>query len=100
MSRLKSLNEKSPHCLPTGKQRKTRENRVSQKARAKTGKIMSNKNELPELDLTALVASRICHDVVGPVGAIFNGLEVLEDDDDEQVKQYAMDVIAAATNSK
>ncbi len=60
---------------------------------------MSDNNELHELDLTALIASRICHDVVGPVGAIFNGLEVLEDDDDEQVKQYAMDVIRRNTKA-
>lgn len=60
---------------------------------------MSKMNELDDLDLAALVASRICHDVVGPVGAIFNGLEVLEDDDDEQVKQYAMDVIRRNTKN-
>lgn len=28
--------------------------------------------------LAALVASRICHDVIGPVGAISNGLELVE----------------------
>jgi len=60
---------------------------------------MSDIKHLSDLDLAALVASRICHDVVGPVGAIFNGLEVLEDDDDEQVKQYAMDVIRRNTKA-
>lgn len=60
---------------------------------------MSENNKLEELDFAALVSSRICHDVVGPVGAIFNGLEVLEDDDDEQVKQYAMDVIRRNTKA-
>ena len=35
------------------------------------------------LDLASLLASRICHDLVGPVGAIANGLEVLEEDDGE-----------------
>ena len=60
---------------------------------------MSENKELADLELAALVSSRICHDVVGPVGAIFNGLEVLEDDDDEQVKQYAMDVIRRNTKN-
>ena len=60
---------------------------------------MTKNNELEELDFAALISSRICHDVVGPVGAIFNGLEVLEDDDDEQVKQYAMDVIRRNTKA-
>ena len=60
---------------------------------------MSDINKLEEMDFAALISSRICHDVVGPVGAIFNGLEVLEDDDDEQVKQYAMDVIRRNTKA-
>ncbi len=30
------------------------------------------------LDLAALLCSRVCHDVISPVGAIVNGLEVLE----------------------
>ena len=60
---------------------------------------MSDIKDLDDLELAALISSRICHDVVGPVGAIFNGLEVLEDDDDEQVKQYAMDVIRRNTKA-
>lgn len=60
---------------------------------------MSKIKQLDDLELAALVSSRICHDVVGPVGAIFNGLEVLEDDDDEQVQQYAMDVIRRNTKN-
>lgn len=60
---------------------------------------MSVDKEISDLELAALVSSRICHDVVGPVGAIFNGLEVLEDDDDEQVQKYAMDVIRRNTKN-
>ncbi|EAB6718228.1 histidine phosphotransferase, partial [Salmonella enterica subsp. enterica] len=30
-------------------------------------------------DLAALLCSRICHDIISPVGAINNGLELLED---------------------
>jgi len=29
-------------------------------------------------ELTALIASRICHDLANPIGAIYNGLELLE----------------------
>lgn len=38
----------------------------------------TNGNSLAIADVEALV-SRLCHDLVGPVGAIRNGLEVLED---------------------
>ena len=30
-----------------------------------------------ELDLAALISSRICHDLISPIGAINNGLELL-----------------------
>jgi histidine phosphotransferase ChpT len=32
---------------------------------------------LNNLDLAALVSSRICHDFISPIGAINNGLELL-----------------------
>lgn len=48
---------------------------------------------IDDLELAALISSKICHDVIGPVGAIYNGLEVLDDDDDEQSRAYALEVI-------
>jgi len=45
------------------------------------------------LDLAALLCSRICHDLISPVGAIVNGLEVLEEDKDEETKTFALDLI-------
>ena len=35
-----------------------------------------------DLDFAALLVSRVCHDLVSPVGAVVNGLEVLEDETD------------------
>ena len=51
---------------------------------------MHELNHLSAVDLAALLCSRVCHDIISPVGAINNGLELLEDggaDDD------AMDLI-------
>jgi len=45
------------------------------------------------LDLAALLCSRVCHDLISPVGAIINGLEVLEEDKDEETKTFALDLI-------
>jgi len=45
------------------------------------------------LDLAALLCSRVCHDLISPVGAIVNGLEVLEEDKDEETKVFALDLI-------
>ena len=49
--------------------------------------------ELDPLDFAALLCSRVCHDVIGPVGAIYNGLEVLDQDDDPAMKEFALDLI-------
>ncbi len=49
---------------------------------------------LDGLDLAALLCSRVCHDVISPVGAIVNGLEVLEDDQDESMRVFALELIA------
>ncbi len=48
---------------------------------------------LNSLDLAALLCSRICHDVISPVGAIVNGLEVLEDEKDAEMRGFALDLI-------
>ncbi len=49
--------------------------------------------QLEDIELAALLCSRVCHDVISPVGAITNGLEVLDDDDDEQMRGFALDLI-------
>jgi histidine phosphotransferase ChpT len=48
---------------------------------------------LDSLDLAALLCSRVCHDVISPVGAIVNGLEVLEDEKDASMQEFALDLI-------
>jgi histidine phosphotransferase ChpT len=48
---------------------------------------------LDTLDLVALLCSRMCHDVISPVGAIVNGLEVLEDENDPAMRDFALDLI-------
>jgi histidine phosphotransferase ChpT len=53
--------------------------------------------EPTDLELAALISSKIVHDVIGPVGAIYNGIEILDEDDDEEAKTYAMRVIRDVT---
>jgi histidine phosphotransferase ChpT len=48
---------------------------------------------LEPLDLAALLCSRVCHDVISPVGAIVNGLEVLEEETDQEMRDIALDLI-------
>jgi len=54
---------------------------------------MTDPVELGALDLAALLCSRVCHDIISPVGAIINGLEVLDEEKDEEMKAFAFDLI-------
>ena len=45
------------------------------------------------LDLAALLCSRVCHDLISPVGAIVNGIEVMEEDKNEETKTFALELI-------
>src|SRR5436305_476979 len=42
------------------------------------------------LDLAALLCSRVCHDLISPVGAIVNGLEVLDDNPKPEDREFAI----------
>lgn len=46
-----------------------------------------------DLELAALLCSRVCHDLISPVGAIVNGLEVLDDDPKPEDREFALDLI-------
>ena len=54
---------------------------------------MSEQVELEALDLAALLCSRVCHDIISPVGAINNGLEVLDEENSEDMREFAADLI-------
>src|ERR1700712_1081749 len=48
---------------------------------------------LDALDLAALLCSRVCHDVISPVGAIVTGLEILDGENDEAMRGFPKDLI-------
>jgi histidine phosphotransferase ChpT len=50
-----------------------------------------------DLELAALISSKICHDVINPVGAINNGLEILDEDKDGDSQRYALEMIRNVT---
>jgi histidine phosphotransferase ChpT len=47
---------------------------------------------LEGLDLASLLCSRVCHDVIRPVGAIVNGIE-LYDSGDASMKEFSIDLV-------
>lgn len=51
---------------------------------------------MTEIRLTELLCSKLCHDLVGPIGAIGNGMELLEEEDLGMSKE-ALDLTAHST---
>lgn len=50
--------------------------------------------EIKATDLAAMLCSRVCHDLINPVGAIGNGLEVLGDPNQAMMAESAQELIA------
>lgn len=58
---------------------------------------------MDDLDFTSLLCSRLCHDLVSPVGAINNGIEILADEDSPEMREQVMDLLtqsAVLTSNK
>ena len=55
---------------------------------------MADLIELSATDLAAMLCSRVCHDLINPVGAIGNGLEVLADPTQAAMSEGAQELIA------
>lgn len=51
-----------------------------------------------EIEFSALMVSRVCHDLVGPLGAVVNGLEVLEDESDASMRDDAIKLVTSSAN--
>jgi len=55
------------------------------------------------IDLASLLCSRLCHDLLSPVGALNNGLELLADEQDPEMRKRCMELLsesAAASANK
>ena len=53
---------------------------------------------MTEIEFSALMVSRVCHDLVGPLGAVINGLEVLEDERDAKMREDALRLVTSSAN--
>jgi len=54
---------------------------------------------MTDLTFASLLSSRICHDLISPVGAINNGLEILADETDEEMIRQAMSLIRSSASA-
>ncbi|MBO9574316.1 MAG: histidine phosphotransferase [Sphingobium sp.] len=47
-----------------------------------------------EIDYASLLCSRLCHDLLSPVGALNNGIELLADETDPKMREQCMGLLA------
>ena len=48
---------------------------------------------MSQTDLAAMLCSRLCHDMLSPVGALANGLELLADEQDPEMRGRCMELL-------
>jgi len=46
------------------------------------------------VDLASLLCSRLCHDLMSPIGALNNGIELLADEDDPDMREKCLELLA------
>jgi histidine phosphotransferase ChpT len=62
--------------------------------------VLTAEAKLSDLDLAALLCSRVCHDVISPVGAIANGLELIDDPEmDQETKETALAMVRSSART-
>lgn len=48
---------------------------------------------MANIDFAALICSRLCHDLVSPVGALSNGVEILSEEHDDHMREQVLDLL-------
>ena len=46
------------------------------------------------VDLASLLCSRLCHDLMSPVGALNNGIELMADEQDPEMRDRCVELLA------
>jgi histidine phosphotransferase ChpT len=50
-------------------------------------------------DLASLLCSRLCHDLLSPVGALNNGIELLADEQDPEMRERCLELLAESARA-
>ncbi|WP_033925936.1 histidine phosphotransferase family protein [Sphingomonas sp. 35-24ZXX] len=55
---------------------------------------MPSSTDLSEIELASLLCSRLCHDLLSPIGAMNNGLELLADETDPEMRARCIELLS------
>src|SRR5437588_10866895 len=53
-----------------------------------------HRHAMNAVDLASLLCSRLCHDLMSPVGALNNGIELLADEQDPEMRDKCLELLA------
>ena len=51
------------------------------------------------IDLASLLCSRLCHDLLSPVGALNNGIELLSDEQDPEMRERCLELLTESARA-
>jgi len=51
------------------------------------------------IDLASLLCSRLCHDLLSPVGALNNGIELLADEQDPEMRERCLELLSESARA-
>jgi histidine phosphotransferase ChpT len=54
---------------------------------------------MDSVDLASLLCSRLCHDLMSPVGALNNGIELMADEQDPDMRDRCMDLLSESARA-
>ena len=57
------------------------------------------KRAMNAVDLASLLCSRLCHDLMSPVGALNNGIELLADEHDPDMREKCLELLAESARA-
>ncbi len=63
-------------------------------ATLRAGKLCPITPAMKAVDLASLLCSRLCHDLMSPVGALNNGIELMADEQDPEMRARCLELLA------
>jgi histidine phosphotransferase ChpT len=61
--------------------------------------LMGQPAAMNAVDLASLLCSRLCHDLLSPVGALNNGIELLADEQDPEMRERCLELLAESARA-
>jgi histidine phosphotransferase ChpT len=60
---------------------------------------LAHQTAMNAVDLASLLCSRLCHDLMSPVGALNNGLELLADEQDPDMREKCLELLGESARA-